>query len=96
MLVLGDRETPLLSAEPTARQFVRDLEGLGHHRRLVIWCDQEAALESLVGEVAGMGGDAVTISGHSAVGYSQGQNGFIEHALDALYNRCGEGRSCTL
>ena len=58
--------------EWTARQVVRDLERLGHHGRLVIRCDQEAALKSLVSEVARIRGDAVTILEHSAVGDSQG------------------------
>ena len=53
VLVMRDRETRLLSAhavpmkgavvERTAQQVVRDFERLGHHGRLVIWCDQEAA-----------------------------------------------------
>ena len=63
-----------------AQQVVRDLERLGHHGRLVIRCDLEAALKSSVSEVARMRGDAVTISEHSAVGDSQG-NGFIERAV---------------
>ena len=35
------------------------LRGSEHHGRLVIRCDQEAALKSLVGEVARMRGGAV-------------------------------------
>ena len=46
----------------------------------MIRCDQEAAFKSLVSEVAHMRGDAVTISEHSAVGDSQG-NDFIERAV---------------
>ena len=90
VLVMRDRETRLLSAhavpmkggviEWTAQQVVRDLERLGHHGRLVIRCDQEAALRSSVSEVARMRGDPVAISENSAVGDSQG-NGFIERAL---------------
>ena len=78
VLVMRDPETRLLSAhavpmkgavvEWTAQQVVRDLERLGHHGRLVIRCDQDAALKSLVSEAARMRGDAVTISEHSAVG----------------------------
>ena len=64
----------------TAQQVVRDFERLGHHGRLVIDCGQEAALKSLVSEVARRRGDAVTISEHSPVGDSQG-NGFIERAV---------------
>ena len=45
-----------------------------------IRCDQEAALKSLVSEVARVRGDAVTISEHCAVGDSQG-NDFIERAV---------------
>ena len=56
---------------------VRDLERLEHHKRLVIRCYQEAAHNSMVTEVARLGGDAVAISEHSAVGDSQG-NGFIK------------------
>ena len=90
MLVMRDPETRLLSAhavptkgavvEWTAQQVVRHLERLGHHGRLVIRCDQDAALKSLVSEAARMRGDAVTISEHSAVGDSRG-NGFIERAV---------------
>ena len=65
--------------EWTAQQVVRDLERLRHHGRLVIRCDKEAALKSLVSEVARMRGDAATISEHSA-GDSQG-NGFTERAV---------------
>ena len=64
----------------TAQQVVRDLERLGHHGRVVIRCDQEAAHKSLVSEVARMRGDAVTTSEHCAVGDFQG-NGFIERAV---------------
>ena len=88
--LVRDRETRLLSAhavpmkgavmEWTAQQVVRDLERLGHHERLVIRCDGEAALKSHVSEVARMRGDVVTISEHSAVGDSQG-NGLIERAV---------------
>ena len=66
VLVLRDRETRLLSglAVPvkgavvdwTSQQVVRDLERLGHHGRLVIWCDREAALKCLVSEAARMRG----------------------------------------
>ena len=87
---MRDRETRILSAhavpmkgavmEWTAQRVVRDVERLGHHRRLVIRCDQEAAFKSLVTEVARVRGDAVTISEHSAVRDSQG-NGFIERAV---------------
>ena len=90
VLVMRDRETRMLSAhavpmkgaivEWTAQQVVRDLERLGHHGRLVVRSDQEAALRSLVSEVARLRGDAVTILEHSAVGDSQG-NGFIERAV---------------
>ena len=90
VLVMRDRETRMLSAhavplkgavvEWTAQQVVRDLERLGHHGRLVVRSDQEAALRSLVSEVARLRGDAVTIPEHSAVGDSQG-NGFIERAV---------------
>ena len=83
-LVMRDRETRLVSAhavpmkgavvEWTARQVVRDLERLGHHGRSVIRCDQEAALQSLVSEVARVRRDA------AAVGDSQ-SNGFIERAV---------------
>ena len=66
--------------EWTAQQVLRDLERLGRHGRLVIRCDQEAALKSLVSEVASERGDAVTISEHSAVGDSQ-RNGCIERAV---------------
>ena len=66
--------------EWTAQQVVRDLERPRHHGRLVIRCDQEAALKSLVSEVARMRGDATTISEHFAVGDSQ-RNGFIERAV---------------
>ena len=59
---------------------VRDLERVGRHEKLVIRCDQEAALKTLVSEVARVRGDAVTISEHSAVGDSQ-RNGFIERAV---------------
>ena len=82
VLVMRDRETRPLSAhavplkgavmEWTAQQVVCDLERLGHDGRIVIGCDQEAALKSLVSEVARMRGDAVTISEDSAVGDSQG------------------------
>ena len=75
VLVMRDRETRLLSGHVfpmkgavvkwTAQQVVRDLEGFGHHGRLVIRCDEEAALRSLVSEVARMRGDAVAISEHS-------------------------------
>ena len=81
---MRDRETRPLSAhvvpmkgvviEWTAQQVVRDLERLGRHGRLVIRCDLEATLKSLVSEVARMRGDAVTMSEHSAVGHSQ-ENG---------------------
>ena len=90
MLVMSDRETRTLSAhavpmkggvvEWTAQQFVRDLEMLGHHGRLVVRSDQDAALRSLVGQVARFRGDAVAILQHSAVGDSQG-NGFIVRAV---------------
>ena len=89
MLVMRDPETRLSAhavptkgavVEWTAQQVVRDLERLGHHGRLVIRCDQDAALKSLVSEAARMRGDAVTISEHSAVGDSRG-NGFIERAV---------------
>ena len=63
-----------------AQQVVRDLERLGHNGRLVIRCDQEAALKSLVSEVARVRGDAVAVSEHSAVEDSQG-NDFIERAV---------------
>ena len=63
-----------------AQRVVRDVERLGHHRRLVIRCDQEAAFKSLVTEVARLRGDAVTMSQDSAVGHSQG-NGCIERAV---------------
>ena len=66
--------------EWTAQQVVRDLERLGHRGRLVIRCDQEAALNSVVSEVARMRGGAVTISDHSEVGDSQ-VNGFSERAV---------------
>ena len=66
--------------EWTAQQVVRDLERLGHHERLVIRCDGEAALKSLVSELARLRGDVVTISEDSAVGDSQG-NGCIERAV---------------
>ena len=46
----------------------------------MIRCDQEAALKSLVSEVARVRGDAVTISEHCAVGDSRG-NDFIERAV---------------
>ena len=90
VLVLRDRETRFLSvhAAPmkgalikwTAQQVVCDLQRLGHHGRLMIRCDQEATLKSLVSEVTRMREDAVTISEHSAVGDSQG-NGFIGRAV---------------
>ena len=61
---MRDRETRPLSAhvvpmkgvviEWTAQQVVRDLERLGRHGRLVIRCDLEATLKSLVSEVARM------------------------------------------
>ena len=66
--------------EWTAQQVVRDLDRLGHHERLVIRCDGEAAVKSLVSEVARVRGDVVTISEDSAVGDSQG-NGVIERAV---------------
>ena len=47
---------------------------------MVIRCDQEAALRSVVSEVARMRGDAVTIHVHSAAGDSQ-RNGFIVRAV---------------
>ena len=50
-----------------AQLVVRDLERLGHYGRLVFRCDQEAALWSLVSEVASMRGGAGTISEDSAV-----------------------------
>ena len=50
-----------------AQQFVRDFERLGHHGRLVIRCDQEATLRSLVSEAARMLGEAATFSEQSAV-----------------------------
>ena len=90
VLVMRDRETRPLSAhaahlkgaamEWTAQQVVCDLGRLGHDGRTGIRCDQEAALKSLVREVARVRGDAVTISEHSAVGDSQG-NGCIERAV---------------
>ena len=46
----------------------------------MVRCDQEAALKSLVSEVARVRGDAVTISEHCAVGDSRG-NDFIERAV---------------
>ena len=66
VLVMRDPETRLLAAhavpmkgavvEWTAQQDVRHLERLGHHGRLVIRCDQDAALKSLVSEAARMRG----------------------------------------
>ena len=87
VLVMRDRETRLLSAhavpmkgavmEWTGQHVVRDLERLRHHERP---CDGEAALKNLVSEVSRIRGDAVTISEHSAVGDSQG-NDLIECAV---------------
>ena len=74
--------------EWTAQQVVRDLERRGCHGRLVIRRDQEAVFKSLVSEVARMGGDAVTISEHSAVGDLQ-ENGFIQRAVRTVEDMVG-------
>ena len=58
-------------------------QGLGHHGRLVIRCDQEAALKSLVSEVARLRGNVVTCSERSEVGDLQ-ENGFIDRAVRAV------------
>ena len=90
MLVMRDPETRLSAhAVPTkgavvewiAQQVVRDLERLGHHGRLVIRCDQDAALKSLVSEAARMRGDAVTISKNPLLLEIHEENGFIERAV---------------
>ena len=88
---MRDPETRHLSAhavhtkgavvEWIAQQVVRDLERLGHHGRLVILCDQDAALKSLVSEAARMRGDAVTISKNPLLLEIHEENGFIERAV---------------
>ena len=93
VLVMKDRWSKLLTAhvvpskggstEWVIEQARRDLQRMGHHGRLILRSDQEAAIVDLVNEITRARGNAPTMVENSAVGDSQG-NGFIERGVRSV------------
>ena len=93
VLVIKDRWSKLLSVhvvpskgagcEWVVQQVKRDLQRMGHHGRLILKSDQEAAIVDLLNEVTRARGDVPTVVENSAVGDSQG-NGFIERGVRSV------------
>ena len=69
--------------EVVVAQVVRDISKLGFHGKVILKCDQEPAIESLLREVARARGNRETLIEHSPVRDSSG-NGLAEKGVQTL------------